>query len=413
VEGRKAPTTSRKTIMSWGLVVMIVVFAILSPAIVLAASPVKIFLLIGESNMEGHGNVAHLKELASVLPQYSYLINQNGNFRTRSDVRIISNKRPYTASDLTVGYGVLNTEFFGPELGFGWTVGQKYAEPILLIKCAVGGTRLAIEWRSPSAVKYGKDYTGLDPDEPDAPPYKYGELWDLMTSTVDDALTYLDQLYVPAAHDGYEMSGIIWLQGWNDSVETFLSDDYAFNLYWFVHDLQALYGSSVPILIGELGQEGSDPTSPGVKAVKEAQLNVVELFASPSVVFVPTSPYVVEGGLSFDGIHHYYGRADTILAIGNAFGQEIIRQDSLTLTLTPSAAPTASLCLRNSEECTLDEDCCSLHCVQSSVTEFRCWNKQVAKDAARVESDPPVKMTLVSRRGPNQRNESSIANGFN
>lgn len=402
--------------MSWGLVVIVVVVVtLLSPMTVRAASPVKVFLLIGESNMEGHGQVSHLKELASVLPQYRYLLNQNGTFRTRSDVRIISNSRPKIASDLTVGYGITNAEYFGPELGIGWTLGYKYAEPILLIKCAVGGTRLAIEWRSPSAIVHGKDYTGLDPDEPDAAPYKYGQVWNTMTRTVDDALKNLDQ-YVPAEHDGYEISGIMWLQGWNDAMEGFLSEDYAFNLYWFVHDLQARYGASVPILIGELGQEGSDTTSPGLKAVRDAQLEVVEMYASPRVVFVPTSPYVVVGGMSYDAVHHYYGRADSILAIGNAFGKEIIRQ--YLPTLTPSSAPTtaapiAPLCLGNSKYCTRDEDCCTLHCVQSSATEFRCWNKQVAKDAARVKGEPPVKMTLVTRRGPSQRNESSIANGFN
>jgi len=63
---------------------------------------------------------------------------------------------------LTVGYGA-RRETIGPELGFGWVMGDAFEEPVLLIKCAWGGKRLAADFRPPSAGK---------------PPYSLGEKTD-------------------------------------------------------------------------------------------------------------------------------------------------------------------------------------------------------------------------------------------
>ena len=41
----------------------------------------------------------------------------------------------------------------GPELGFGWVLGDALKEPVLLIKCAWGGKSLAVDFRPPSAGK--------------------------------------------------------------------------------------------------------------------------------------------------------------------------------------------------------------------------------------------------------------------
>lgn len=158
-------------------------------SVVVAAAPVKIFILIGQSNMEGHGDVAHLLDLANNthVPEYGYLVNETGDFRTRSDVRIMFNKGHNKVGDLSVGYGFHDTRLFGPEIGFGWTVGEEYNEPILLIKCAVGGTYLGLEWRSPSSILYGRNYSVLEPEK-NFLPEQTGELWRLMMDMVSDRL---------------------------------------------------------------------------------------------------------------------------------------------------------------------------------------------------------------------------------
>ncbi len=60
---------------------------------------------------------------------------------------------------LWVGHGA-RKETIGPELGFGWVMGDVLDEPVLLIKCAWGGKSLAVDFRPPSAGK---------------PPYSLGE----------------------------------------------------------------------------------------------------------------------------------------------------------------------------------------------------------------------------------------------
>jgi hypothetical protein len=59
----------------------------------------------------------------------------------------------------------------------------------------------------------------------------------------------------------------------------------------------------------------------------------------PNVVFLPTSPYVETAEPQLDGIHHYFGRADTVMEIGKAFGREIIFQ-SLVAAAPPAISPT-------------------------------------------------------------------------
>jgi hypothetical protein len=48
-------------------------------------------------------------------------------------------------------------------------------------------------------------------------------------------------------------------------------------------------------------------------------------------LFVRTAPYAVLYGTHYNGIYHYYGRADTFFHIGRAFGQGML------LLVTPIA----------------------------------------------------------------------------
>ena len=137
-----------------------------------AAKPVRVFILAGQSNMEGAGRIEadpnrnggkgsleFLVKDAATAARFASLVDSAGQWRTRDDVWIsyFDRKGP-----LAVGYGA-RKETIGPELGFGWVVGDALDEPVLLIKCAWGGKSLAVDFRPPSA--------GM-------PPYSLGEKTD-------------------------------------------------------------------------------------------------------------------------------------------------------------------------------------------------------------------------------------------
>jgi hypothetical protein len=241
---------------------------------------------------------------------------------------ITNNRWPGNPRALTIGARTVDA--FGPEIGFGWTIGPYLDNPVLFLSIAEAGTSLAVDWQSPTAsVLNPVDYSD---SEVTYTVHDYGRMWREMINIYQDAIVNLDQ-YMPMPHSGYEVGGILWLQGWNDAFEDpRMTMDYQSNLSYFIWDLQDTFGNDVPILVGELGQEGPNPWESQVAEIQLAQRTAVANANSPRVVFVPTSPYAVndEDSAKYDGVHHYNGRADTIMEIGYAFGREIIRQMTLS-----------------------------------------------------------------------------------
>lgn len=118
-----------------------------------ARKPVKVFILAGQSNMEGKAKVSLLEyqaQQAATRDVFKHL-RKDDKWIERDDVWIKFLDRK---GKLTVGYG--SPKCIGPELEFGNVVGDHYTEPVLLIKTAWGGRSLFRDFRSPSA--------GLPPD---------------------------------------------------------------------------------------------------------------------------------------------------------------------------------------------------------------------------------------------------------
>ena len=183
-----------------------------------AMPPVRVFILAGQSNMEGHGFVAaepkrnggrgsleFLVKEAATAQRFAPLVDAAGQWRTRDDVRVSYLDRQ---GPLTVGYGA-RPEMIGPELGFGWVMGDALQEPVLLIKCAWGGKSLAVDFRPPSAGK---------------PPYSLGEKVDAAieqdpalvgkyyreTLTLTKAALASIKDLVPGSDGRYVLSGFAW-----------------------------------------------------------------------------------------------------------------------------------------------------------------------------------------------------------
>lgn len=291
----------------------------------------RVFLLVGQSNMEGKGSILHLEQLlnqTSTMNMYQHL-RTNGNWTERDDVHIKFND-DRGGGKLTVGYG-LPTDRFGVELEFGMVVGDAFPEDVLLIKCAWGGKDLAIDFRPPSSGIGNYTYC----DKGDCKPYRpldYGVFYRKTLSIVQETLQ---------KYSGYALSGIVWFQGFNDIIDAKKMDEYGYNLANLIRDMRAdLEAPNLPFIVGELGQQGVNPEAPNREKhfrFRAIQKNVTELPEfKHNTLFVKTSPYVVKDGESFDGDYHYYGRADTFFHIGHAFGKgmlQLIEKQEITVAI--------------------------------------------------------------------------------
>ena len=216
------------------LVLMASVFA--APA---RAEHYDVYLLAGQSNMDGRGHTAELTgELASyAAPQptihfaYSDSTLRNRHFTSNGWTALAPGYSVPPASTLPHVEG-LPTGFFGPELSFGRTLSQSLpGHHIAIIKFAEGGTSLKTDWRVGDK----------------------GALYDQMLQFVAASLQQLK-----ANGDTYELRGFVWHQGENDAKET--QQAYADLLTHLIQQLRAdlspyrAPGSAgpLPVVIGDV-----------------------------------------------------------------------------------------------------------------------------------------------------------------
>ncbi len=194
--------------------------------------PVKVFLLMGQSNMNGRGNIEVLKnKLTTDLPdEYPPSLVE-----MRDDVWITGangNGISKQMSNVRLEPGFAQFEYFGPELAFGHAMGDHFDEPVLLIKIFGGGTPLATHWTSPSAARRTNRQGPLDGRRAgfQAAFYK--------TKNALDNLATLIEGYDPK--QGYQIMGVVWVHGNADGGS--YSTEYEDNLTDFITDLRALFG---------------------------------------------------------------------------------------------------------------------------------------------------------------------------
>jgi len=301
-----------------------------------ATQPVRVFILAGQSNMEGHGFIAaepkrnggkgsleFLAKDAATAKHFAPLVDAAGQWRKRDDVWItyLDRKGP-----LTAGYGA-RQEMIGPELGFGWVMGDALDEPVLLIKCAWGGKSLAVDFRPPSAGK---------------PPYSLGEKADATIAQdpailgkyyretlalTKAALAHIKDL-VPGSDGRYVLSGFGWHQGWNDRISDKFNAEYESNMAHFIRDIRKDLGApALPFVIAETGMSGLEEKHPRALSLMKAQAAVAERAEfKGNVAFVGTKAFwrPQEQSPSGQG-YHWNSNAETYYLIGEAMGEAMKR----------------------------------------------------------------------------------------
>ncbi len=250
---------------------------------------------------------------------------------------------------LIPGYGA-GRDVYGPELGFGWVMGDALDEPVLLIKCAWGGKSLAVDFRPPSAGRPSYSLGANTDAALAADPSILGKYYRETLALTKAALADLKNL-VPGSNGRYVLSGFGWHQGWNDRINDKFNQEYESNLAHFIRDMRRdLDASGLPFVIAETGMTGPDEKHPRALSLMKAQAAVAERpeFRG-NIAFVGTRDFwrPAEQSPSGQG-YHWNANAETYYLIGEAMGEAMKRLLGLpssprAKTSTPSpAAPAAA-----------------------------------------------------------------------
>mmetsp|Transcript_22489 Transcript_22489/g.46679 ORF Transcript_22489/g.46679 Transcript_22489/m.46679 type:complete len:377 (+) Transcript_22489:474-1604(+) len=319
--------------------------------------PLRVFVLVGQSNMVGHGAItqkddagneknATLEWLVGNVPeQYGMLKKQPKQGRSnntssvpsvsaskdewtvRRDVLMACNHRDDLQPIMST-YGNLHASLcggdggqyqIGPELGFGWTVGdmlnnnaeRRDKDKILLLKVAWGGKSLAVDFRPPSS---GGDV---------------GPYYQSMIHTVRATLANITGYFPSEKHRPVKLSGFAWHQGWNDGCDINMTAEYESNLANLIRDVRIDFGvPDLPVSIGASGMAGYEP---GRRAdIVTAQLAVADGDRYPefdgNVASVDTRPYCRDPSPASpsDLGYHWNNNCESYWLVGKSMGLAMV-----------------------------------------------------------------------------------------
>ena len=282
-----------------------------------AEKPLKVYILAGQSNMEGQAKVEtldYMGEDPATAPLLKEMRGADGkptvcdrvwiSYLTGSPDRGMLGEG---TGKLTAGYGSRSNPQedggkIGPEFTFGLAMEKAYDGPILIIKTAWGGKSLNTDFRPPSAGVYefsqaqlenfkkqGKDVEQIKADRAKAS----GRYYKLMIDHVKEVLA--DPKRVVPDYDakaGYEIAGFVWFQGWNDMVDGGTYPErgtagvgypqYSVWMADFIRDVRKdLNAPKMPFVIGVLGVGGpiGEDYSPRYKVTHQ---NFRDAMAAPA-----------------------------------------------------------------------------------------------------------------------------------
>ena len=361
-----------------------------------ATDTLKVYLLAGQSNMEGQSytydstatgnwNVPTMEFLLSGTPAATnYLANMPFDFKNSLDASwfgprddvwgVHYDSRTGNLKDILPtnnqadivtgiqpmmpGFGV-GTGFgsmIGPELGMGHHLGDLMQSPIFLFKSDKGGTTLGNDWRPPTAVAA-----------------RGGSIGPEYTNTMASFTGFLDTLDADLADDGklnaynnavdYEVAGVFWFQGWNEKFNddpytaSQLQAEYSDNLKDLIYSIRAA-DSRIPndlgIIIGESSDQHAGLNASRIAAV--AQLN--SEIPNSAAYFDTANMKGTNWGNNNSGVpfsqgwgYHFHARAENFLEIGwkagaaaieiGLTGSEVVPEPSTVAMLLTGLAATA------------------------------------------------------------------------
>ncbi len=277
-----------------------------------------------------------LRTLVMEQGKFPHLRTPDGGWAVRDDVWYRGVVTATGNKWLSVGCGA-SPGMIGPELGFGWVMGDYHEEPVLLLKASQGNRSLGWDFLPPGSERFeanGYVYAG----------YKDTELrWAVGTEPKKDTGWYAGKQYdecFQAAHEvlknfdanfphwagrGYEIVGFVWWQGHKDTGDDVHAARYEHNLAKLIEALRKEFNAPnakfvVGVGCGNEGREGRGLT------IAQAQLAVdgdtgkhpqfkgnVKTVDTRDFIFPPEQSPKNQG-------FHYNQNAQTYYLVGQALG---------------------------------------------------------------------------------------------
>jgi hypothetical protein len=325
------------------------------------SKPVKVFILMGQSNMVGMGKVSapaggaagSLEAAVKEKKKYPYLVDEAGNWAERKDVRYVRVMQGRGGGAMQL----FNNEFMtvktcktiGPEFGIAKIVGDEIDAPVMLLKSCIGNRSLGWDLLPPGSERYlveGKVYPAYreKPDSWEAekdkgvatePPAQWldksgkpidwyaGKQYDDDVSFAKTVLADLNKYY-PGAKS-CEVAGFFYWQGEKDTGNAAHASRYEQNLVRLIHQLRQDFDTpKAKFVLATLG-EAKKGIGGNEELILDAQLAVdgksgkhPEFKGNVATVF--TNP-MAQGG---SGNGHYGGNAEVYMDVGEAMGRAMV-----------------------------------------------------------------------------------------
>ena len=313
------------------------------------AKPVKVFILAGQSNMDGQADIRTIDFLGEDKdPARAALLKtfkpDGKNFVTRDDVWV-ANGGVYDKLQTGFGgrkdYDKLGSKI-GPEYSFGYFMGEALEEQVLLIKYGPGGQSLYVNFRPPSA----GPVAGVKPEDVGG---QYRALVGIVHETLDNMKKHFPSYN---EKDGYEIAGFVWFQGYNDLFDDKGRKEYGANLVHLIKDLRTEFKApEMKCVVGVMGVNGVDVEKVNIKQkeVREGHrfVNTVPEFKGnvkavesaplvhPAIIDIKTAGWVSKRDLKTQPItkeeeamlqratsnlgFHYFGEGRFFILLGKTF----------------------------------------------------------------------------------------------
>lgn len=307
--------------------------------------PVKVYIMLGQSNMLGFGRIGPrdqrgtLEHLVHEESRYQHHADDAAGWKTNEQVRFVQvMHKNGKAAVLRNERLSIKGRHIGPELEFGRVVGSD-DHPTLLLKSCIGNRSLGWDLLPPGSESFEQDgrvYAGYkqSPDSwekgttPEPIAWYAGKQYDDDISSAKEILKDIGTYYPGAT--SYHVAGFCWWQGHKDGCNPAHANRYQHNLGNLIRQLRTDFNApSAKFVLATVAFNGSKLDGHMLTVLNAQMALEHETEFAGTVKCVDARPYWRDASdsPSKQG-HHYNHNAETYLEVGRELGVAMMELES-------------------------------------------------------------------------------------